>query len=228
MNRLLISAVIVWAFAAPAFAGTLPAVAVYGKNTNEDLSAKFNEFSQPSGSAPKWGWNDPTRPRLTAVWGWTEGFTDWVQTLTYFRPNEDPLVISKTSGDMNELFRAAFTNEAGTFVAGTYRQNMSDYGEMAFVWDEQQGYRSLKEMLIDEGIGDAALVSQLQFNEMSGMSADGRYLFGMTFLPSGISTYTPFLIDLGPSSSSVPEPTAILSWSLIAALGVFIRRRLAA
>jgi hypothetical protein len=229
VNRILLSAVTVLAFAAPSSAGTLPAVAVYGLNTNEDLVARFNEFSQPSGPAPKWGWNDPTRPRLTATWGWENGFSDWVQTLTYFRPNEDPLVIRKTGGEIYEMFTEAFTNEAGTRAAGTYHWNDSYFGDTAFIWNEQHGYRDLKQMLIDEGIGDLDVVSHLQFLDVTGMSADGRYLLGTTILPlPGILTFTPFLVDIGPASSTVPEPSAVLSWMAIAAAGVVIRRRLAA
>lgn len=223
MLRFLLSAVLVLASTVPAFAGNVPSVAVYGMNTSEDLSAKFNELSQSAGSAPAWGWTDPAKPRLTAEWGWTEGYQDWIQTLTYFRPNQDPLVVAKTLGDMNELFSAAFTNEAGTLVAGTYRQNDSDYGESAFVWDEQNGYRSLKELLIDEGIGDPSLVSQLQFNEVTGMTADGRYLFGMTFGPT--PGYSPFLIDLRASSNPVPEPSTVLTWMAAVAGAMHFRRR---
>ena len=224
MNRLLLSAVLVLAAAAHTFAGTVPSVAVYGMNTNENLWAKFDELSQPQGSAPKWGWNDGARPRLAATWGWEGGFLNWVQTLTYYRPDQDPLVIGKTSGDMNELFPEAFTDEAGTRVAGTYRQNMSNSGESAFVWDEENGYRNLRQLLLDEGIGDPSLVSQLQFNEVTGMSADGRYLLGATFLPFGITTYTPFLIDLGASSSPVPEPSTVLTWMFAGAGAIIVRR----
>lgn len=220
--------------AIPVHAGTLPAVAVYGANTSENLHAAFTGLTSQHGAAVSGVPNaDPTKPFTTLTWQWYDDHpvwkSVWIQTVTLNRPMGENVVVGQTRGFDYELYQNAFPDPTGEFVAGTFQHSNADYHTEAFIWDEASGYQSLKSVLLERGIGDPSLVSALQFLSVGGMTADGRYLFGSVYGHEVLGyAESSYLIDLGPASSAVPEPSAILSWTLIATAGVFIRRRITA
>jgi len=229
LNRRQFAVCISLFFVTSSIASSLPAVAVYPANAPLDLQSEFNSLAQQHGVATGIG-GDPSKPHLTSAWQWYDDHpvwkSVWIQSLTLVRPGEPPILVRTTNGGENEAYPNAFTNSNGTFVAGTYQRSHGDMDTEVFLWDSQAGYRTLQEELLSKGVGDSTMASQVQFLKLESMTADGRYLLGTAWGGSWTDwAESPFLVDLGAPSMPTPEPTAMLCWTFVAAIGIIVRRR---
>ena len=100
------------------------------------------------------------------------------------------------------------TSADGSTVVGN---SSSSSGWEPFVWDETNGMRALRQMLIDQGID----MTGWDLTEANGISGDGLTIVGYGTNPSG---YTEAWI------ATIPEPSTALLLGL-GLLGIGLQRR---
>lgn len=109
--------------------------------------------------------------------------------------------------------RALGVSSDGTVVVGA---SVGDSVE-AFVWDSSNGMRSLKDLLLSDGID----LTDWRLAEAHGVSQDGKTIVGFGTNPAG--NIEAFLATL---TVQVPEPTSLTLLGLfIGALGLMWRKR---
>jgi hypothetical protein len=107
-----------------------------------------------------------------------------------------------------------------TFAAGTANLNHGEMPSSAWIWDVSNGYRYLYEALDGNSSIPQEVWGAFAPANIDWMSPDGRYLSGNVY-PADAQ----FFLDLGPSSSSVPEPFSAVVWLVGGDVAALIRRR---
>jgi hypothetical protein len=73
-------------------------------------------------------------------------------------------------------------NQDGSIIVGAV-YGVPEFSR-AFVWDKVHGQRDLRELLIDNGLGD--VLGDWILREANGISADGRVIVGWGLNPAGL------------------------------------------
>jgi len=116
---------------------------------------------------------------------------------------------------LGDLSGGEFSSEAraisadGSVVVG---RASSGSGDEAFIWDEENGMRSLRDILIAQSVGG---IQGWSLRDARGISADGRTIVGYGINPSG---YEEAFI------ATIPEPSSAIFIG-IGLIGMSLRRR---
>jgi hypothetical protein len=144
------------------------------------------------------------------------------------QPDGSFAYVMTTSGYENEWITGIDATADGKMAAGTIRYTLQDrYGTEAWLWDEVNGYRTLRDALLNDYDFHPDLLDGVYFDSVEGMSSDGRYLVGGAWITNyGNTTY---LIDLATPPSGggapTPEPSTIVLWVAVLGCGSILTRR---
>lgn len=173
----------------------------------------------------------------TEGWRWTQGagfqelgyLPGGLVTIPWGASRDGAVIVGEANSDLGpnrEAFRwtatdgivglgeleGGSTNSIARAVSGDGRivvgNSAAEFGEVAFIWDEQHGMRALADVLHDDyGIS----LQGWTLEEASGISSDGRTIVGWGIRPDGLQTA--YLV-------TVPEPESyrIALFSLLGSL----------